>query len=341
MYSLSDLPALAASPYRAALASPFDSPAYVLIDARQPYVAASVQEQQRVAAYLRQQPCPVLALVAATEAGGHANPCSDPWRTDYDVCVDSEAAAATLIHNIQHAPLAAMTLVQVLRVSEHLPIAQGLLLESLAYASLQNGQEFQRYLAQRPPTRTTALPPDDGPAVVLEALGSHLNIRLNRPSRRNAFSIEMRDAVVEALQLVAADAQIESACLSGLGACFSSGGDLAEFGTAPDSATAHAIRSVRLPAATLQQCGGRVDFQVHGACIGAGLELPAFGRRVSAARKTFFQLPEIRFGLIPGAGGCVSIPRRIGRQRTAWLALSARRIHAETALAWGLIDAIE
>ncbi|HQZ02024.1 MAG TPA: enoyl-CoA hydratase/isomerase family protein, partial [Thauera sp.] len=59
-----------------------------------------------------------------------------------------------------------------------------------------------------------------------------------------------------------------------------------------------------------------------------------------ASPTSFFQLPEIRFGLIPGAGGCVSIPRRIGRQRTAYLALSARRINAATALEWGLIDEI-
>ena len=45
-------------------------------------------------------------------------------------------------------------------------------------------------------------------------------------------------------------------------------------------------------------------------------------------------------GLVPGAGGTASIPRRIGRQRTAYLALSNRRLDAETALAWGLIDEI-
>jgi enoyl-CoA hydratase len=45
-------------------------------------------------------------------------------------------------------------------------------------------------------------------------------------------------------------------------------------------------------------------------------------------------------GLIPGAGGCISIPRRIGRQRAALLALSGRRISAATALQWGLVDAI-
>jgi len=45
-------------------------------------------------------------------------------------------------------------------------------------------------------------------------------------------------------------------------------------------------------------------------------------------------------GLIPGAGGCVSITKRIGNQRTNWLAISGTELSAEQALAWGLIDAI-
>jgi len=45
-------------------------------------------------------------------------------------------------------------------------------------------------------------------------------------------------------------------------------------------------------------------------------------------------------GLLPGAGGTVSLPRRIGRQRTAWLAFTGARIDAETALAWRLVDAL-
>ncbi|MEZ5258879.1 MAG: enoyl-CoA hydratase-related protein [Ilumatobacteraceae bacterium] len=44
--------------------------------------------------------------------------------------------------------------------------------------------------------------------------------------------------------------------------------------------------------------------------------------------------------MIPGAGGTVSLPRRIGRHRTAWLAFSGRRIDAETAAEWGLVDEI-
>jgi enoyl-CoA hydratase/carnithine racemase len=79
---------------------------------------------------------------------------------------------------------------------------------------------------------------------------------------------------------------------------------------------------------------------VHGACIGAGVELPAFAHRVTAAANSHFQLPELKMGLLPGAGGCVSLSRRIGRHRTALLCLTGRRINAATALAWGLVDDI-
>jgi len=51
-------------------------------------------------------------------------------------------------------------------------------------------------------------------------------------------------------------------------------------------------------------------------------------------------LPEIAMGLIPGAGGTVSLPRRIGRQRTAFLAVTGDSISSETALKWGLVDEV-
>jgi enoyl-CoA hydratase/carnithine racemase len=165
-------------------------------------------------------------------------------------------------------------------------------------------------------------------------------VSLNRPARRNALSVEMRDALVEALELVAADPSITSVTLSGGGKCFSAGGDLAEFGSAPDAALAHAVRSVRSVPALLAACAERLTFRIHGAAVGAGAEMAAFGRRVEATPDAFFQLPEIRYGLIPGSGGCVSIPRRIGRLRTAYLALSARRLDARAAQTWGLVDAV-
>ncbi len=317
-----------------AAASPFEAHPWLLVDSRTSLPQLDAAQRQGVTAWLLRQPCPVVAIVGEEAEG-------DPWRDVYDVVVDHPQAATNLLVNIERAPLAAMTLVQVLRATEHMPIAQGLLVESLAYATLQDGAEFKRWSMTHPPTLSVAAGhTDSGPAVLIEREGAHLEIRLNRPERHNALSVEMRDALVEALQLIVADPSIESARVSGNGASFSAGGDLAEFGTRTDPASAHAIRSLRLPAAVLAQCAERTEFHLHGACIGAGVEIPAFARRVTAAPRTFFQLPEINFGLIPGAGGCISLPRRIGRQRTAWLALSTRRIGAATALEWGLVDAL-
>jgi enoyl-CoA hydratase/carnithine racemase len=78
----------------------------------------------------------------------------------------------------------------------------------------------------------------------------------------------------------------------------------------------------------------------HGACVGAGTEIAAFAGRVVAAPDAFFALPEVHMGLVPGAGGSVSVVRRIGRHRATWLMLSGERLPAETALRWGLVDEI-
>jgi hypothetical protein len=286
-------------------------------------------DRRQLAGWLEGLSCPVLGIGPGTQAAGAC-----------DVVVASERELEPILANIERAPLAATVLVQVLRATAAMPVAAALTVESLAYATLQAGPEFRRWLANRA-VQPAAATPSDAPPVLLDRHDDDVTMILNRPDRLNAFSVEMRDALCEALQLVIGDSTIRSVSIAGAGRCFSIGGDLDEFGVAPDPATAHAIRSVRLPAFYLSQCADRVRFRLHGACIGAGIELPAVGQRVVAAGNSFFQLPELRFGLIPGAGGCVGIPRRIGRQRTAWLALSGRRISAAKALDWGLIDAIE
>ena len=268
---------------------------------------------------------------------GAGDSTGNPLAAVCDLMVADDAEAQMLIDNIERAPLAAMTLVQVLRATELLPMTQGLLVESMGFATLQAGPEFRAWLATREHARSVGA---DGPPLRIERAGSMLTITLARPDRRNALSVEMRDALVEALDLVASDPEIETAVIDGDGPDFCAGGDLAEFGTAPGPAIAHAVRSTRLPASALVACCHRVDFRLHGACIGAGAELAAFGRTVIADADTWFRLPELGFGLIPGAGGCVSLVRRIGRQRTAWLAISGRRIDAATALAWGLVDSV-
>ena len=145
--------------------------------------------------------------------------------------------------------------------------------------------------------------------------------------------------VVESLGY-ATDHSIATVNVKGEGPCFSAGGDLSEFGSCQDVSEAHQIRQRCMPANALAMAADRYTFHLHGACIGAGIELPAFAGRVVAKPNTYFRLPEVDMGLIPGAGGCVSIPQRIGRQRTNWLAITGIELNAETALGWGLIDAV-
>lgn len=255
-----------------------------------------------------------------------------------DVVVPDAAAAAPLLATVHQAPLACAAAMQLLRATHSLPLEAALHAESLAYATLQAGPEYQHWLAGH--RRKTPLVSDSGPAVLMQREGTHLHLRLNRASRGNAMSVEMRDALMEALALVAADETLLSVTMDALGSCFSTGGDLDEFGTAPDPVTGHLVRCLALPGRALARCAQRVTIHVHGGCIGSGIEFPAFAGRIVSAPEAYFQLPELGFGLIPGAGGCVSIPRRIGRQRTAWMMLSRERIDAATAHAWGLVDVL-
>lgn len=325
---LAEVDALSRVPHARARFSPLGDQPWLLLDAE--LGGAPAPDQARIAEWLRALPCPVLGLAAAEDPGPVAAAC--------DVRLESADEAPALIARIQHAPIAAGVLVQLLRATETLDVEPALVAESLAYATLQAGPEFAHWLAAHEPEVPA---PDEGPPVDAQREGDILRLVLNRPSSRNAMSVEMRDALVEALQLVLADETIREVRFSARGKCFSTGGELAEFGTAPDPATAHAVRQLAVPGRLLAQCGERVHVRVHGACVGSGIEFPAFARHITAARDAWFQLPELEFGLIPGAGGCVSIARRIGRQRTALLALSGKRITAVKAADWGLVDAIE
>jgi hypothetical protein len=251
---------------------------------------------------------------------------------------DPHADAEMLRTAAEANPQAALTLAAVLRAG--LPdMAVALDLESLAYSTLLGGAEFARWLNRRGPRRPP--PPPSRPPVLLDRAASQLRITLNRPERRNAYGREVRDALVEALRLAASDDSITQVVLDGAGPSFSSGGDLDEFGTTPDPATAHFIRTSGGAARLLYRLSQRIEAHVHGSCVGAGVELPAFAHRMIARPETTFRLPEVAMGLIPGAGGTVSIRRRIGRWRTLYLALSGRSLDTATALKWHLIDAIE
>jgi enoyl-CoA hydratase/carnithine racemase len=256
---------------------------------------------------------------------------------DFVDVVVTPADLDLVLAGISRAPVAAAALALLLRGALNRSVAEGLIAESATYSVLQAGPEFAAWrAAHRPRTR-----PDAGPPVLTERAGPLLRITLNRPHVRNALNTGLRDALVEALTIAAADPSVSTVELDGAGPAFCAGGDLDEFGDRADPASAHLIRLAQSPALLLSRLAPRVTARLHGACYGSGIELPAFASRVVAAPDTRIALPELGLGLIPGAGGTVSLPRRIGRHRTAWLALTGATIDAATALDWGLVDTID
>ena len=240
------------------------------------------------------------------------------------------------LNNLQSNPMASTALVQLLRSNHKMSVEDGLLLESLTYSALQHGAEFLAWLRQRRApnreSRESRLP------VTVNRDGDRLTITLNRADKHNAFSASMCEGLCEALALAETDYSIGQVLLQGAGPSFCAGGDLEEFGLARDAALAHLTRTTRSPARLIDRISKRTTAQLHGACIGAGIEMTAFAGHVTAATNAYFALPEVGFGLVPGAGGTVSIPRRIGRHRAALLGLSGQRIDAALALEWGLVD---
>ena len=216
----------------------------------------------------------------------------------------------------------------------------GVITESLAYSTLQSGAEFARWLDERGPATVPQLPDP----VRAHRDGNTLHVRFNRPQRHNAFSTDARAALLEALEVARLDPSVDEVVLAGNGQSFCSGGDLAEFGSFADPAAAHLARTRYSPALVLDELtarlGRRCRAHVHGQVLGSGLEMASFCGWVSCDPDAKLGLPELELGLVPGAGGTVSITRRIGRWRTAYLVLSGRTIDPTTALSWGLVDEI-
>jgi enoyl-CoA hydratase/carnithine racemase len=272
-------------------------------------------------------PCPVIGL----GDGAH------PLAAMLDAVIEAPVTAEAILRQVLAAPRAAAAIVELLRVLPALDVEAGLATESMAYAMLQGSAEHRLWLdgLTRPETAATS----EG-ALELVRRDDRLIVTLASPQSGNAIDRAMRDALFDALSLAALDPGIVRISLRAVGRTFSFGADLAEFGTTTDPATAHAIRRRTLPALVAARCADRLDVHIQGGCVGSGLELAAWGARVTAAADAWFQLPELAMGILPGAGGCVSLTRRIGRQRTALMILSGKRLNARQALGLGLVDAI-
>ena len=320
-------PSVSFSQYQAILEQPVLSEEYNILTGT-PYLCVDATGFEHETLPGRLPSCPVIGVSAYDG--------TLPKGSVFDLLTSPEGLA-TLAPILDSQALAVATLVQLLRHNEQADTVSGLLAESLAYSTLQQSSGFQNWLqsAQAPANKA-----DAEPQLLIEHTERTLTLTLNRPHAHNAYNAALKDALCSAL-MTAYAGDVQKVTLRGQGPSFCAGGDLSEFGQVNDAAEAHHSRVVRSAAALLDGLSCSTEAHLHGACIGAGIELPSFTNHISAHPDSFFQLPEIAMGLVPGAGGTVGICRRIGRQRTAWLAISNQQLDVTTAQRWGLVDEVD
>lgn len=150
----------------------------------------------------------------------------------------------------------------------------------------------------------------------------------------NAMSAHVRSQLLAALQEAEADASVSGIVLTGHGGRFVAGADIREFGKPPVSPTLPDVVEA------LDRCTKPIAAGIQGQALGGGLELAmACDWRVAAA-DSVLGLPEVKLGLIPGAGGTQRLPRLIGVARAIELIATGKTIKAPEALALGLVDEV-
>lgn len=170
-----------------------------------------------------------------------------------------------------------------------------------------------------------------------DATGAVAIVTLNRPEILNAYNVEMRDALYDALLAVRDDPEVRVMLLQGNGPAFCTGGDIREFGTAPSPYVARETRWRRDVWGTLWNLPKLTVAAVHGFVVGGGFEMALLSDRCIAARGARFSLPETGLGMIPGVAGTQTLPRLAGMGRALDLVLSGRWLDAASARRLGLV----
>ena len=150
----------------------------------------------------------------------------------------------------------------------------------------------------------------------------------------NALSHDVRAGLIEAFTRARDDAAVEAIVLTAAGRTFIAGADITEFDKPPTVPTLVDV------IALIDSIGKPVVAAVHGTPLGGGLEVTLGCHFRVAAPGTRLGLPEIKLGLIPGAGGTQRLPRLVGMEMAAQMILTGNPIAAADARAAGLIDEI-
>ncbi len=179
------------------------------------------------------------------------------------------------------------------------------------------------------------------PTVLYLKDGPVAHVVLNRPRVINAYNIQMRDELYQALEAVRDDTEVRAAVLRGAGERgFCAGADLTEFGTAPSLDIARRVRWERDVWSLFLGIGKPLVAALHGYVIGSGVEMACLCDLRIAAGDAVFRMPEVALGMVPAAGGTQTLPRAIGRARVLDMVLTNRQVDAHEALSMGLVHRV-
>lgn len=168
-----------------------------------------------------------------------------------------------------------------------------------------------------------------------------LSITLNRPGRRNAFTMDMLDQWATALRGAQADDNVRVVLLRGAGKHFCSGVDLDEY----DQKRSSPLDDKRLLTNRVHQVAHAMELldkpvvaAIAGVAYGAGMDMALMADIRIAASSMKMSEAYVRVGLLPGDGGCYLLPRLVGMPRALELLWTGDVVDAEQALAWGLVN---
>jgi 3-hydroxyacyl-CoA dehydrogenase len=151
----------------------------------------------------------------------------------------------------------------------------------------------------------------------------------------NSLGLELRRAIVEGVERANTDPKVDAIVLIGAGAGFSGGADIREFGTPKASTQPHLMTVI----STVEASAKPVIAAIGGVCMGGGLELALGCHYRVAAPGAKIALPEVKLGLLPGAGGTQRLPRVIGAEAALNMIVSGATIPSEKLRGTPLFDA--
>ena len=165
-------------------------------------------------------------------------------------------------------------------------------------------------------------------------------ITLDRPARRNAFTVATIDAWVGRLREAAADEDVRVVVLTGAGDAFCAGIDLAVLDALERTplAVKQLLRKIHGVALALDDLDKPTIAAINGAAVGAGLDMALLCDLRLAARSARLSEGYIKVGLVPGDGGAWLLPRLVGPAKAMELLLTGDFVPAEEALRLGMVN---